>query len=154
VDIQNTRRSLLKSLGATLTVGALSGCSGDDGQSGGTSPPDRDANPETLLPDPPEGWAQTGTQEQSAGMVGAEAGFAGDYEDSEGNGYDIEILRWSSESDAEDGAEVYSSGWPVYVVHGNFSFAAKGADVDKTVTLLSNSPSLSVDYIEQNNTNS
>lgn len=151
MGIQSTRRSLLKSFGATFAVGTLSGCS----SSGGPSPPDRDENPENLLPEPPEGWTQTGSQEQFAGMVGAEAGFAADYEDSEGNRYDVEILRWTSKSDAEeDGAEVYSSGWPVYVVHGNFSFAGKGANVDKTVTLLSNSPSLTTEYINNENMNS
>jgi hypothetical protein len=150
VQQQNGRRSLLKSIGGILAIGTLAGCS----SSGGPSPPDENENPANLLPEPPEGWTQTGNQEQSAGLVGAESGHAGDYEDSGGNQYDIEILRWTSESDAkEDGGEVYESGWPVYVVHGNFGFAAKGPDVDETVMLLSNSPSLTTEYINQNNLN-
>lgn len=145
------RRSLLKRVAAVSFVGSLAGCAGG---SGGLSPPPADANPKNLLPETPDGWRKTQGQEQAAGMVEAEAGYSGGYRDRSGAYYGVEILRWSSNSDAkEKGQEVYSSGWPIFVVIGNFGIAGKGADVGKLVMLLSNSSALSRDYIVNNNLN-
>ena len=125
----------------------MAGCSG--GGSGGG--PSSDANPRDLLPDPPDGWTQGDVSQQSAGMVGAEAGYGAGYDDEGGQYYSVEILRWSSQSDAEtEGLDVYESGWSVYVVRNNFGFAGKGPDVGKVVTLLGNSSALSQGYVEEN----
>ncbi len=91
----------------------------------------------------------TFSQEQAAGMVGAEAGYAADYEDPDGNQYDVEILRWGSEREAEN--DEYPSQWSVHVATGNFTFAGKGSDINKLTMLLSNTSSLTEEYIRKNN---
>lgn len=124
------------------------------------SPPADDTDPSELLPDPPDGWEQTEIVEQSQSSldsIGAEAGIGAFYTDPDGGEYFVEITRWPSESDSESGwEEVYSEGpsWIVYVASGNFSFAANGPDSTDVegsiVTLLSNSPPLTEEFITGN----
>lgn len=134
---------------AAVVCGGLAGCSGI---SSGPSPPDENANPQELLPEPPDGWTQTQSSQQSAGLVGAEAGYGAGYDDSSGTHYGVEILRWSSNDEAKNrGKEVYSGGWSVYTVNGNFGFAGNGPDVDSVYLLLGGSSALTKKYAKNNN---
>ncbi|NEU58935.1 hypothetical protein [Halorussus sp. MSC15.2] len=148
------RRTFVRGVASAAFAGTLAGCTGGGSGNDGPSPPAEDANPKELLPDAPEGLTRTQSQQQSAGMVGAEAGYSAGYDDEDGNHYAVEILRWSSKKDAKDkGSGVYSDGWSVYVVLGNFGFAAKGPDVETAKELLANSSALTKQYVENNNLN-
>jgi hypothetical protein len=145
----NRRGYLAATVSASTAL--LAGCTGGD--SAERAPP-QDANPRDLLPAPPDSWTRTDVQQQSAGFVGAEAGFGASYEGPDGVRYAVEVLRWSSGSDAESKAPgVYDSGWPVLVVAGNFSFAGKGPDVETVETLLGSSSALTVEYVRANTEN-
>lgn len=140
------RISRREALGGIATAGAvgIAGCSGGDGDS---NAPDPDANPEDLLPEAPEGWeVDDEPQQQAAGMIGADAGFGQAFNSPSGSRYPVEIFRFSSESDAQD-AEAY---WTAYVVRGNFTFAARGPDIDNVYQLLGNSSALTEEYARNN----
>ncbi|MFC3477269.1 hypothetical protein [Halobacterium litoreum] len=144
------RRTLLTTAAAGTTA-ALAGCLGGSGGDGDA--PDSDANPRDLLPTAPDGWTRSDVQQQSAGMVGAEAGFGASYHTAEDVRYAVEVLRWPSSGDANSEApDVYDS-WPVLVTTGNFSFAGKGPDVGAVETLLGESSALTVEYVQKNDQN-
>lgn len=148
MDFRVDRRSILKNVAVVGTAASFTGCS----SIGGPSPPDEDTNPRELLPEPPETWDQIETQEQAAGVVGAEAGYAGRYENLTST-YSVEVLRWSSQDDAVDtGSNTYAD-WAIFVVHGNFGFAANGPGVSEAVELLAHTPTLTEKLIEENNMN-
>jgi hypothetical protein len=99
------------------------------------------------LPEAPEGWeVDDEPQQQAAGMIGADAGFGQAFNSPSGSRYPVEIFRFSSESDAQD-AEAY---WTAYVVRGNFTFAARGPDIDNVYQLLGNSSALTEEYARNN----
>jgi hypothetical protein len=140
------RISRREALGGIATVGAvgIAGCSGGDGDS---NAPDPDANPEDLLPEAPEGWeVDDEPQQQAAGMIGADAGFEQAFNAPSGNRYPVGAYRFSSEGDAEDSGPF----WTAYVVRGNFTFPARGPDIDNVYQLLGNSPALTEEYARNN----
>jgi len=144
------RRTLLTATAAGGAA-ALAGCLGGSGGDGDA--PDSDANPRDLLPAAPDGWTRSDVQQQSAGIVGAEAGFGASYHTPEDVRYAVEVLRWPSPGDANsDAPDVYDS-WSVLVTTGNFSFAGKGPDLAAVETLLGESTALTVEYVRNNNRN-
>lgn len=156
--MEHYRREYL-SIGGVTVASLLAGCSG--GNSGnGLSPPDENADTQGLLPEPPDSWEKVSEQEQLAGTIGAEGGYAANYNSPDNVGgdvvdadYRVEILRWSSDSDAESESQGIYAEDPVLVTLGNFSFAGKGPNVDDLVLLLSNSSALTEEYIRNNNMN-
>lgn len=119
-------------------------------------PPAPETDPKALLPVSPAGWEQTGWDSEAAGMVGAEVGVSGTYTDPEGERYDVELIRWPSENDAEDGLQIYrgsDSDWKVRLALGRFTFAVSGPAIGPAKTLLTASPALTETCVdEQGNT--
>jgi len=141
-----TQISRREALGGMATAGAvgLAGCSGGGGDSNALDP---DANPEELLPEAPVGWeVDDEPLQQTAGIIGAESGFEQAFNAPSGNRYPVGVYRFSSESDAEDSDPF----WTAYVVRGNFTFPARGPDIDNVYQLLGNSPALTEEYARNN----
>lgn len=143
------RRKLMKSLAVGGTI-VLAGCSGNDGDNQSIPKPDEDADPEDLLPDPPEGWEQTLSNEQQAGMIGAVESHVRNYNSPDGREYAVECNRFANEGDAaadEYPSDIYS----VHVVNGVFTFAGRGPDTDQLIMLMATSSVLTADFIRDNN---
>lgn len=155
--------------GGGLT-GLIAGCTGgDEGETptptmnptqtptqtptsaGCPDPPHTERDPKTLLPETPGGWEQKSWSGQAAGMVGAEEGVEGVYTNPDENEYTVEIFRWPSEEEAEDGVSIYrgtgEQAWQVWLVLGRFTFAANGPAEEPARTLLAASPALTPDCV-------
>jgi hypothetical protein len=181
------RRTYLALAGLTAT-GTLTGCSGgdDSGGNGNTSPDNETANgdnsrdggnetdstrfsgcpeppapetdPASLLPDAPTGWEQTSTSGEAAGIVGAEVGITGVYTNPDGQEYSVELLRWPSSEEAQDGALIYRNSkttgerYQLWLALGRFTFAVYGLQLSPARALLTASPTLSQNCIEQKTT--
>ena len=128
------RRRLLASTGAMMTA-AVAGCLSSSGDDANDEPsePDTDASPEDLLPESPSGWELDDDGEPAVGMVGADAGWWGEFVDTDGNEYRVEVKRWASEDDARENAyETDELGWTHWVVRGECSWATRLADDPET----------------------
>lgn len=157
------RRYVLKTVFGGGLTGLIAGCTGGgEGQtptanqsptaSGCPDPPDKETDPKTLLPEVPSGWTRTKTHGEAAGMVGAEVGITGIYQNQNGGEYQVETLRWPSEKEAEDGVKMYRGSGDqtpqVWLVFGRFTFAVSGPNQESARTLLAASPALTADCVE------
>lgn len=154
----SSRRKYMSVVG-TIVAGALAGCSGGSGGSKRINDPDANADTQELLPEAPEGWKKTSEKEQLAFADGAQGGYSATYDTPDDVGgdvtmadYRIWIFRWENNTYAREyQAEEAES--PLYVVQNNFSFWGDGPNLDDLITLFSNSPTLTEEYLKENNMN-
>jgi hypothetical protein len=131
---------------SSIVLGSLvAGCSG-----GGPAPPDDNADTQELLPEPPDNWEIVEEQQQLA--LESEGGYAADYRSPDGGDYRVEIFRYRSADEALDSRK-YSAEEEVFLTQDNFGFSAQGPDLDQVILLLGNSPTLTEEYIRENNMN-
>ncbi|MFC4406280.1 hypothetical protein [Haloarchaeobius iranensis] len=147
------RRTFVSTGGIAILTG-LAGCTGESGK---PSPPDADASPAELLPEPPENWERTNTREVGAG-VGAEAGIAGTYTPDGDAGYAVAVYRFQSEDETEQLASQITDRGSFFnfshaVRRRNFIFAGvqnSGSD-SELVTLLASIQALTESLIADTN---
>jgi hypothetical protein len=116
------------------------------------SPPGTEVDPATLLPAPPRGWEQVETNAEAAGLVGAEVGFSGVYSSPDTGEYTVEIVRWPSLEEAEDGLKLYrgsESDFQLRARLGRFTFAVAGAALPPARTLLIATPALTAECVDE-----
>lgn len=85
-------------------------------------------------------------------MVGAEVGVSGTYTNQQEERYDVELLRWPSEKDAENGLQLYrgsDSDWKVRLVLGRFTFAVSGPASSPAKRLLTVSSALTEECVAE-----
>lgn len=150
----SSRRKYMSVVG-TIVAGALAGCSG------GSNAPDANADTQELLPEAPEGWKKTDENEQLVALSGdgAQGGYAASYDTPDDVGgnvaqadYRIWIFRWEDNTYARE-YQAENAESPLYVVQNNFSFWGDGPNLDDLITLFSNSPTLTEEYLKENNMN-
>ena len=150
MDGCRTRRRFLGSFSAG-SIALLAGCSGVEAP----SPPPANAKPKALVPDPPAdlSFDEYVPQVWTGQYDRLEAAIAAVYHDESGNPYSINVSRYASPSAAEDVGwdAIGTGGWDIYVVNGNFGFAADGDDQAIVKEFLSNSSYLTEEYVSSTN---
>lgn len=116
-------RGKLVVLAGLLVLISAAGCVSDYGGESPCQRPDPATHPRELLPEPPEGWRVTGTDDLEAEMTGADLGAGAHYVGPDGSNYSLTVLRWPSERRAKKAQELYRGGsMDMWLVNGVFMF--------------------------------